>query len=293
MELYKSGKINRMKDQYGFKFSKNLGQNFLTDPNIISKIIDGSFIDENTLVLEIGPGMGALTEGLLDTAGHVVAVELDRRLIPILEDNFAGRDNFSLINADILKVDIDEIIVDVCEKTGFKPEKIRIVGNLPYYITTPIIMNILENGVKADSITVMMQKEVGDRMMADPGTKAYGALSLAVGYFCEVSQVAKAPKEVFYPRPKVDSIVLRLDLRDQKPVDLKSEELFFKVIKNGFGQRRKTMNNSLAGVMDLGKDRINEILSSVGIDGVRRAETLSMQEFAEVANAIFDSTCED
>lgn len=288
MKLYKSGSINTAKKRHNFRFTKSLGQNFLTDINIINVIIESSLIDEKSLVVEIGPGMGALTEGLTEVAGHVTAIEIDKNLIPVLEENFRDIKNFSLIQGDVLKVDIKKLIEDECEGLDFEPQSIRVVGNLPYYITTPIIMRFLEEKIPVDSITVMMQKEVGERILAEPATKAYGVLSLAVGYYCTITQVVKAPKEAFVPRPKVDSIVLRLDLREKKPVDLKSEKLFFEVIRSGFGQRRKTMNNSLAGVAGLSKENIEEVLSEVNIDGGRRAETLSMGEFAVVANGIWD-----
>lgn len=289
MELYKSGTIGKIRDKYDFRFSKSLGQNFLTDGNIINKIVEESFVNEKSLVIEIGPGMGALTEMLAEKAGHVIAIELDKRLIPILRENFENKDNVSIIQGDILKTDLEKIIKEESERLNFIPSDIRIVGNLPYYITTPIIMKILEEKIPAASITVMMQKEVGDRIMAKPGSKAYGALTLAVKYYCTVENIAKAPKEVFMPRPKVDSTVLRLDIRKEKPVELVSEDIFFEVIRSGFAQRRKTMNNSLAGVSSLGKDKIEKILKEIGIDGGRRAETLDIKEFALIANGIWEN----
>ena len=271
-------------ERHGFTFKKSFGQNFLTDTNILQKIVDTAEIDKQVNVIEIGPGIGALTEFLAENAAEVMAFEIDDRLVPILADTLRDFDNVTVVNQDILKVDLNQYIAE------FKnPElPIKVVANLPYYITTPILMHLIESKIPFQEFVVMMQKEVGERILAEPATKAYGVLSLAVGYYCTIAQVVKAPKEAFVPRPKVDSIVLRLDLREKKPVDLKSEKLFFEVIRSGFGQRRKTMNNSLAGVAGLSKENIEEVLSEVNIDGGRRAETLSMGEFAVVANGIWD-----
>lgn len=286
MKLYSPATIRAIKDRYGFKLSKSLGQNFLTDKNIIDKIIERSFIEKDDLVIEIGPGIGVLTAEAAQSAGKVIAVEIDKNLMPILQDTLAEYDNVEVINADILKTDLNGILEQKGYMGSLRKGKVRIIGNLPYYITTPIIMKILEDGVKADSITVMMQKEVADRIKAEPGTKAYGALSLAVQYYCTVELVAKVPKEVFVPQPKVDSAVLRLDVRSEKPVKLIDEKIFFACIKAGFGQRRKTLLNSLTGVCGISKEKLAEVLGSVGIDPVRRAETLSLEEFAALANAI-------
>ena len=282
MKLYSPAAIRDIKDRYGFKLSKSLGQNFLTDKNIIDKIIESSLITKDDMVIEIGPGIGVLTAEAAQAAGKVIAVEIDKNLIPILKETLAEFDNVEIVNQDILKTDLNRLIAE----NGY--DKVRIIGNLPYYITTPIIMKLLEDGVRADSITVMMQKEVADRIKAAPGTKAYGALSLAVQYYCTVEAVAKVPKEVFFPQPKVDSAVLRLDIRGEKPVKLKDERVFFACIKAGFGQRRKTLLNSLTGVCGLGKEEVLGVLETAGIDPVRRAETLSLEEFAALANAACD-----
>lgn len=278
MKLYAPSTIRSIKEKYGFKLSKSLGQNFLTDKNIIDKIIDATEITEEDLVIEIGPGIGVLTAEAAQEAKKVIAVEIDRNLIPILQDTLGGFDNVEIINEDVLKADLNGII----EKEGCR--KAKIIGNLPYYITTPIIMGLLEGHVNADSITIMMQKEVADRIKSGPGTKAYGALSVAVQYYCHVNTVAIVPKEVFYPAPKVDSAVLRLDIRKEKPVDLIDEKMFFRCIKAGFGQRRKTLSNSLMGVGDVTKEEVKECLNAVGIEEKRRAETLSLDEFAAIAN---------
>lgn len=278
MKLYAPSTIRDIKDRYGFRLSKSLGQNFLTDKNIIDKIIDATEIADEDLVIEIGPGIGVLTYEAAQKAGKVTAIEIDKNLIPILKDNLSEFDNVEIVNQDVLKTDLNSMI----DESGCK--KAKIIGNLPYYITTPIIMAILERRIHADSITVMMQKEVADRIKSKPGSKVYGALSVAVQYYCTVQTVAVVPKEVFYPVPKVDSAVLRLDIRKDKPVELIDEKMFFRCIKAGFGQRRKTLSNSLIGIGDVTKDEVKECLSSVGIDEKRRAETLSLDEFANLAN---------
>ena len=226
-----------------------------------------------------------LTAEAAQQAAKVVAIEIDSKLIPILDETLAEYDNVEVINQDILKTDLNGIIDEQRAKGSFSGD-VKIIGNLPYYITTPIIMHILENSIRAESITVMMQKEVADRIKASPGNKTYGAISAAVQYYCEVEQVVSVPKEVFVPRPKVDSAVLKLTIRDKKPVDLIDEKAFFTCIKSGFGQRRKTLLNSLTGTYGLPKDEIRRILEEAGIDPVRRAETLDMNEFAAIANGV-------
>jgi len=281
MKLYAPSTIRDIKDKYGFKLSKSLGQNFLTDKNIIDKIIDATEITEEDLVIEIGPGIGVLTSEAAQLAKKVAAVEIDRNLIPILQETLAEYNNVEIINQDVLKTDLNGIIREAgCRKT-------RIIGNLPYYITTPIIMGLLEGRVQADSITIMMQKEVADRIKSGPGTKNYGALSAAVQYYCTVDTIAVVPKEVFFPVPKVDSAVLRLNIRKDKPVELYDEKLFFRCIKAGFGQRRKTLANSLSQLGDFTKDQIRQCLEASGIDEKRRAETLSLEEFAAIANDLY------
>lgn len=278
MKLYAPSTIRGIKEKYGFKLSKSLGQNFLTDKNIIDKIIDSTDITDEDLVIEIGPGIGVLTYEAAQQAKKVIAVEIDKNLIPILKDTLAEFDNVEVINQDVLKTDLNQIITD----SGCREAKI--IGNLPYYITTPIIMGILESNTIADSITIMMQKEVADRIKAGPGSKTYGALSVAVQYYCEVETVAIVPKEVFFPAPKVDSAVLKLVIRKEKPVELIDEKMFFRCIKAGFGQRRKTLSNSLMGLGDVTKEQVKACLEELGIDEKRRAETLSLEEFANIAN---------
>lgn len=287
MKLYSPATIKDIRERYGFRLTKSLGQNFLTDKNIIDNIIEASNIGENDLVIEIGPGIGVITKEAAAKAGSVIAVEIDKNLIPILQETLADETNVKIINRDILKTDLTAVIEE--EKKNFpQMESVRIIGNLPYYITTPIIMKLLEDGVPADSITVMMQKEVADRIKAAPGNKERGALSVAVQYYCQVVKVTDVPKEVFVPAPKVDSTVLRLDIRKEKPVELKDDKLFFKAVKSGFAQRRKTLLNSLASGTGLGKDKIGQILEKAGIDPGRRAETLDIDEFAKIANGMFE-----
>lgn len=267
--------------KYKFNFQKKFGQNFLIDTHVLDKIIYSAEITKEDMVLEIGPGIGTMTQYLAEAAGKVIAVEIDKNLIPILADTLHEYENVQIINEDVLKLDIAKIVE---EQNGGKP--IKVVANLPYYITTPIIMKLLEERVPADSITIMMQKEVADRIKASAGSKTYGALSVAVGFYCTVEHIANAPKEVFVPRPKVDSTVIRLDIRSERPVDLIDEKIFFDTVKNGFGQRRKTLLNSLTGVRGLPKDQISDVLEAAGIDPKRRAETLDLEEFARVANEI-------
>lgn len=278
MKLYAPSTIRDIKERYGFKLSKSLGQNFLTDKNIIDKIIEATQITGEDLVIEIGPGIGVLTAEAAQLAAKVVAVEIDQNLIPILRETLGGFDNVEIIHQDVLKTDLNQII----QSSGCRHA--RIIGNLPYYITTPIIMALLENHVMADSITIMMQKEVADRIKSQPSSKSYGALSVAVQYYCTVDSVAIVPKEVFVPVPKVDSAVLRLNIRREKPVELVDEEMFFRCIKAGFGQRRKTLSNSLMGIGSVTKEDVKAALAACGIDEKRRAETLSLDEFADLAN---------
>ena len=285
MKLYAPSTIEAIKEKHRFQLSKSLGQNFITDKNVIERIVEGAGPTEDDLVIEIGPGIGVLTAEAAQQAAKVVAIEIDSKLIPILDETLAEYDNVEVINQDILKTDLNGIIDEQRAKGSFSGD-VKIIGNLPYYITTPIIMHILENSIRAESITVMMQKEVADRIKASPGNKTYGAISAAVQYYCEVEQVVSVPKEVYVPRPKVDSAVLKLTIRDKKPVDLIDEKAFFTCIKSGFGQRRKTLLNSLTGTYGLPKDEIRRILEEAGIDPVRRAETLDMNEFAAIANGV-------
>lgn len=289
MDLYSPATIKYIRNKFNFKNAKSLGQNFLMDPEVILAMVDAAEVGPEDVVLEIGPGIGVLTDALAKRAGKVIAVEIDKALLPVLDFTLAGYDNIEIINQDILKIDIDEVIkagwTSLHGDTPVKKENIKILGNLPYYITTPIITGLLEAGVQAASITIMMQKEVAERICANPGSKTFGALSVAVQYYCQVEEVAEVPKECFYPAPKVDSAVLNLKLREEPAVKVKDKEKFFQVVKAGFGQRRKTLLNSLSGG-GFDKEQAKTALESAGIDGLRRAETLSLEEFALLADAM-------
>ena len=267
---------------HGFRLSKGLGQNFLIDEDILTGILDGAEIGPEDSVLEIGPGFGVLTTGLCSRAKKVVSVELDNRMFEILNVNLSGFSNFELIEGDILQVDIKNILEDKLDGKNTK-----VVANLPYYITTPIIMKLLEERHEFKSITVMVQKEVANRLCADPGCKEYGAITVSVNYYATVRKILEVPSTSFIPPPDVESTVIRFDIREKPPVELIDEVLFFKVIKAAFGQRRKTLLNALsAGGFCENKEKVKEILDECSIDGIRRGETLSIEEFALLANTI-------
>ena len=268
--------------KYDFKIAKKFGQNFLVDESILKSIIDCSELSKDDCVLEIGPGLGVMTQALCEKAGKVLAVEIDRKLIPILKVSLFGIDNVKVINEDILKLDLKAVLEE-----NFGDSPVKVVANLPYYITTPIIMRLLEEKINFKSITVMVQKEVGERLAADPGGKDYGSLSVAVQYRCIPNKIMVVPPESFIPQPAVESMVVRLDSRDKPPVDLKDEKMYFRVVKASFGQRRKTLLNALsAGNLGKTKDELKELLVRNGIDEKRRGETLSLEEFARIANDI-------
>ena len=256
----------------------------MIDTHVLDKICAESGLKENDLAIEIGPGIGALTQYLANAAKAVVAIEIDKNLLPILDETLADYKNASIINADFLKIDLENLI-DECRQKYGEFENIRIVANLPYYITTPIIMNVLESHTHIDSITVMIQKEVADRMQASPGTKDYGALSLTVQYYSNPYVVAFVPPNCFIPRPKVGSSVIRLDIYKDKPIKTVDEKLMFQIIRAGFNQRRKTLVNSLANFegLKLSKERIIHALSLLGKSEKIRGEALSLEEFAQLA----------
>lgn len=270
--------------KYDFNFQKKFGQNFLIDTHVLDKICSESGLGKNDLAIEIGPGIGALTQYLAITAKAVVAVEIDKNLLPILGDTLKDYKNTELINADFLKVDLEKLIDECIQKYG-EFDNIRIIANLPYYITTPIIMNVLESHTHIDSITVMIQKEVADRMQAAPGSKNYGALSLAVQYYSDPYVVAFVPQNCFIPRPKVGSSVIRLDIYKDKPIKTVNEKLMFQIIRACFNQRRKTLVNSLINFegLQLSKDKIIHALSLLGKSEKIRGEALSLEEFAQLA----------
>lgn len=282
MKLYQKTTVKEIQEKYGFNFSRNLGQNFLIDKNIIDKIIAGTEIGPQDTVLEIGPGMGVITAEAAAQAKKVIAVEVDKSLLPILAETLAGCDNVRIINEDILKLDIDKIIAEETAGGG----EAKVIGNLPYYITTPIIMKLLEE-TTVKSITIMMQKEVADRIKAAPGSKIYGAISVAVQYYCQVEKIADVPKTVFIPQPQVDSVVLRLVRRGEPAVEVLDKGIFFACVKAGFGQRRKTLLNSLQTVRGTSKAMIEESLAAAGVEAGRRAETLSLEEFGKISNEVY------
>lgn len=268
--------------KYDFVFQKRFGQNFLIDTHVLDKIIRASEITKDDFVLEIGPGIGTMTQYLAQAAREVAAVEIDDALIPILKDTLKEWDNVTVIHGDILKTDIRRLAM---EKNGGKP--IKVVANLPYYITTPIIMGLFENQVPLESITIMVQKEVADRMQVGPGTKDYGALSLAVQYYAEPQIVANVPPNCFMPRPKVGSAVIRLVRHAEPPVQVTDEKLMFRLIRASFNQRRKTLVNGLKNSqeLDFSKERIEEALTECGLPLNIRGEALTLQQFAELSNA--------
>ena len=269
--------------KYGFNFQKKFGQNFLIDTHVLDKIIEESGITKDDCVLEIGPGIGTMTQYLCENAREVIAVEIDKALIPILEDTLSAYNNVTVINDDILKVDVQKI---VDEKNGGKP--IKVVANLPYYITTPIIMGLFESHLPLKSITIMVQKEVADRMQVGPGTKDYGALSLAVQYYAKPEIVANVPPNCFMPRPNVGSAVIRLTKYEEPPVFVENEEFMFSLIRATFNQRRKTLVNAIGNApnLNISKEMVTEVLLEMGESATVRGETFTLEKFAEFSNKI-------
>lgn len=270
--------------KHGLVLKKSLGQNFLTDQNILHHIVGAAELDTSKGVLEIGPGIGALTQHLAEAAGTVVAVEIDQRLIPILSETMEAYPNAHIVHGDVLKVNLREL----WEEHFAGCSKVSVVANLPYYVTTPIIMKLLEDKLPLENIVVMIQREVAERMSAKPGTKAYGSLSIAVQYYCVAEIVKIVPPTVFVPQPNVDSAVIRLKLRDKPAVETDDEAFFFEVVQACFVQRRKTISNNLMAAF-FSKDRkpeLEAVLASCGIDPVRRGETLTLDEFARLSSAI-------
>ncbi|MCM3639440.1 16S rRNA (adenine(1518)-N(6)/adenine(1519)-N(6))-dimethyltransferase RsmA [Sporosarcina luteola] len=273
-------------EKHGFSFKKSLGQNFLIDPNILRNIVSHAGLTDKTGVIEIGPGIGALTEHLARTARKVVAFEIDGRLLPVLEDTLSPYDNVTIINQDVLEADLKKIIEE--QFSGF--DDIVVVANLPYYVTTPIIMKFLLGKVPIRGMVIMMQKEVADRITASPSTKAYGSLSIAVQYYMDAEVAMIVPKTVFIPQPNVESAVLNLTKKAGPPVEVKDEDFLFKVARGSFVQRRKTLLNNLQSSLPDGKAKKEQILEAferIGMDPGRRGETLSIKEFGELSNALY------
>lgn len=280
MKLTNSEVIRNIMSKSGIKFNKGLGQNFLTDDSVLADIVDGSQIDENTAVIEVGPGIGCLTQALAEKAGKVVSIEIDKGLIPLLNSLFVAYNNVEIVEGDILKTDLKALI------SNFGDMKVRVAANLPYYITTPIIMKLLEEDLPILSITVMVQKEVAERIVAKPGGKDYGALSVAVQYYSEAEIIREVPAECFMPPPKVDSAVVKMVLgKKDLGVD---EKKFFRLVKAAFAQRRKTLINSIDGsnFYQMNKQQLKEAVESIGLDEKVRGEVLSLEQFAQLANII-------
>jgi 16S rRNA (adenine1518-N6/adenine1519-N6)-dimethyltransferase len=276
--------------KYQFNFQKKYGQNFLIDTRVLEEIIGAAGVGREDFVLEIGPGIGTMTQYLAEAAREVVAVEIDDHLIPILNDTLRAYDNVEILHADILKVDINRLAQ---EKNGGCP--IKVVANLPYYITTPIIMGLFESHVPIDSITIMVQKEVADRMQVGPGTKDYGALSLAVQYYAKPEIVVQVPPSCFMPQPKVGSAVIRLTRHEAPPVDVRDEKLMFQIIRASFNQRRKTLANGLSNCpqIGLGKEQITECITALSVPATIRGEALTLQQFAALSNIIYEKMYAD
>jgi len=279
--------VSSLQRRYDFKTAKSLGQNFVTDPSVTEAIIEAAGAGPKDLILEIGPGLGVITAKAAAGCGKLVAIEIDKKLLPILAETVGWQPNVKILNEDILQADLEKIVAE--EKTlpdGSQAENVRLIGNLPYYITTPILNKLMVLPDLFSTMTIMVQKEVAEKMMAAPGAKNYGVISVNVQYFCEIEYIMDVPKEVFLPQPKVDSSVLTLRVRSEKPADVKDEALFFEVVKAGFAQRRKTLSNSLTGVRGADKEKVQAALADCGIDPKRRAETLSIPEFAALANRL-------
>lgn len=273
--------IKYIMEKYSFKFSKGLGQNFIIDENIVEKILNGADISENDFILEVGPGIGVMTKAMAKRAKKVVAVEIDSTLIPVLDETLAETDNVKIINEDILKLDINKVIEE--EFNGVAP---KVIANLPYYVTTPIIMRFLEESISVEDIVVMIQKEVGERIEASPNSKVYGALSVVIQYYSDPTIVAKVPRTVFMPQPNVDSIVVRLNILKSPRVELLDKEIFFKTVKAAFSMRRKTLLNTISAGFSMDKESVKNIFEKANIDYKRRGESLSIHEFAKLSNKI-------
>lgn len=279
-------------DKYGFSFKKSLGQNFLIDPNVLRNIVSHADLTKDSGAIEVGPGIGALTEHLARAAGKVVSFEIDQRLLPVLEDTLSPYDNVKIVHSDILKADVPTVLAE--EMPGI--EDIMVVANLPYYVTTPILMKLLNDRLPIRGFVVMMQKEVADRISAKPGTKAYGSLSIAIQYYCTAEVAMIVPKTVFMPQPNVDSAVLRLIKHDTPPVTVIDEDFLFEVTRASFAQRRKTILNNLQNGLASGKQKKDLIVAALEVSGIeptRRGETLSIEEFGKLADALHPHFCNE
>ncbi len=283
MNLSHPSELKALLERHGFSFSKSLGQNFLIDENVLQKILDAAALDDETCALEIGPGAGTLTRCLAANSKKTLAIEIDRALIPVLGESLVEFENINLIHADVMEVDLKAVT-----KETFGDSPFSVVANLPYYITTPIIMELLESGLPVNTMTVMVQKEVADRMTAKPGTKEYGALSVAVQYYTKPSLVCKAEPHCFMPQPKVASSVVKLQVLFQPAAEVEDEKFFFQVVKSAFGQRRKTLCNALSKspYFELDKEKVVAALAELGLPEAVRGERLTVEEFAELSNLL-------
>lgn len=280
-KLATHSKTKEIIQKYDFRLTKSLGQNFLVDQNILDKIVQAAEVTKEDVVFEVGTGIGTLTHELALRAKKVVAIEIDRKLIPILEETLSGVDNVEIVNQDILKTDLKYLAQEFAEGRS-----IKVVANLPYYITTAIIMKFLESNIRLDSFVLMIQKEVADRITAKPSTKDYGSLTVAIQYYAQSELISKVPRNAFIPPPNVDSSVIRLRIRSERDIQVRDEQLFFKVIRGSFSKRRKTIQNALSTYEDFTKDVVIEALTRADIDPKRRGETLTIDEFAKLTNSM-------
>lgn len=274
--------IRAVMSKHGVTFNKGLGQNFLVDPQVCPDMADSAFLDENTCVIEIGPGVGVLTAELAKRAGKVLSFEVDTRLLPVLDETLAEFNNVEIINEDIMKADLKKVIEEKC-----KGMEIAVCANLPYYITSPIIMLLLESRLPIKAITVMVQKEAADRLCAEVGSRDGGAVTVAVSYYAESEKLFFVPRDLFLPPPKVNSEVIRLTVRNTPPVAVKNEENFFKLVKAAFSQRRKTAENSISAGLGIGKDKVASALEQAGLEKTVRAEKMTMEDFAALSDILF------
>lgn len=282
MNLYDYNTVKRILSRHGFTFSKALGQNFLIDPDVCPNMAQSLNADSQTGVIEVGPGIGVLTKELCKTAGKVVALELDKRLFPILDETLAEFDNLEVVNADVMKVDLASLIDE--KFAGFN--SVKVCANLPYYITSPVIMTLLESNLAIDEIVVMVQKEAGERLCAEVGTRLAGAVTVAVQYYADSEILFEVGKDSFMPSPKVDSVVIKLTLRKNKKYEVRDEKRFFTTVKCAFSQRRKTALNSISNTMGVAKDKVSAAFDTLGIDNNIRAEKLGMEDFIKISELI-------
>jgi len=282
MNLYDYNTVKRILSKHGFTFSKALGQNFLINPDVCPQMAQSLNADEKTGVIEVGPGIGVLTKELCKTAGKVVALELDRRLFPILDETLAEFDNLEIVNADVMKTDLNSLIED--KFSDF--DSVKVCANLPYYITSPVIMTLLEGNLPIDEIVVMVQKEAGERLCAEVGTRLAGAVTVSVHYYADSEILFDVSRDCFMPSPKVDSVVIRLTLRKEKKFEVSNEKRFFSVVKCAFSQRRKTALNSISNTMGVPKDKVSAAFDTLGLDTNIRAEKLTMEDFIKISELI-------